>query len=229
MNSRILVWDLPTRIFHWCLVVSFAVAFLTAESERWRGIHVLSGYAVLYLMAFRLLWGFAGSRYARFAEFVRGPQTILRYLNGMVGGRPEHYVGHNPLGAVAILALIVLGIGSSLTGWLVYDELGGEWMEELHESISNGMLVAVVVHVLGVMASSKLHHQNLVLAMVTGKKPGEAKDAIPRPRALVAIFLVAGLVALCAWTLGRQEAINQPVGISDHESEQTNAWKWDDD
>jgi cytochrome b len=212
MNNRILVWDLPTRIFHWSLAVSFAVAFLTAESERWRDVHVVAGYLLLGLLAFRLTWGLIGSRYARFTAFVRGPQAILRYLRSVLNGRPEHHAGHNPAGAVAIVALIGLGIASGVSGWLLYDDIGGESMEELHEVISNAMLAVVVLHIAGVLIASRLHRENLVWAMMTGKKRGDASEAIPKARGLVALLLVAGLAGSLAWAWSTPlESRDQPA------------------
>ncbi len=199
MKQRILVWDLPTRIFHWSLALSFAGAFLTAESERWRDVHVVLGYTVLGLITFRLAWGLVGTRYARFAEFVRGPSAIIRYLAQLVGKHSEHTVGHNPAGALAILLLLLMGIASGVSGWAVYAEIGGEWLEEMHEFIANAMLAVVLVHIAGVMVSSRLHKENLVLAMITGRKRGEAHQAIASSRPLMAILLLAGLVGFWAW------------------------------
>src|SRR5512135_2268924 len=116
MNQRILVWDIPTRVFHWLLVVSFAGAFLTAESERYRDIHVLSGYTLLGLIAFRLLWGFIGSRYAQFRSFLFTPREVAVYLRSLLKAAPAHYVGHNPAGSVAVFALLALGIVSAFSG-----------------------------------------------------------------------------------------------------------------
>lgn len=200
MTQRILVWDLPTRFFHWSLALSFAGAFLTAESERWRDVHVLLGYTVLGLLVFRLVWGLVGSRYARFAEFVRGPRVVLQYAKGLIRGRPPHFTGHNPLGAVAILLLVSLGIASGVSGWLLYEELGGDWLEELHEGLANGMLAVVIVHVLGVLFSSVVHRENLVWAMLTGKKHGEARDAIPGAKTWVGLLLMIALAGVWAWS-----------------------------
>ena len=96
MSQSILVWDLPTRMFHWLLVLSFGGAFLTAESERYRDVHVMLGYTLLGLIAFRLLWGFFGSRYARFRTFLFRPREIVAYVSALVKGKAAHYVGHNP-------------------------------------------------------------------------------------------------------------------------------------
>ena len=142
VTRRILVWDVPTRVFHWLLVLSFTVAFLTAESERTRDIHVLSGYILLGLLAFRLLWGFIGTRYARFGSFLFGPGEVVSYVRSLVKHKPAHYLGHNPAGSVAIWLLLALGFASAVSGVMVYQELGGDALEELHEVSSYAMLAA---------------------------------------------------------------------------------------
>ena len=169
-TRTIRVWDLPTRIFHWSLVASFALAFLTAESEKLRDIHVAAGYTLAGLIVFRLLWGFVGGGYSRFAEFLPTPGKVINYLKSLIEGRPQHYVGHNPAGAVAIFLLLGFGIAAAASGWATYEDIGGHFMEELHEGASNGMMAIVVIHIVGVMVSSWLHHENLVAAMITGWK-----------------------------------------------------------
>lgn len=192
--GRVLVWDAPVRLFHWLMVLSFAGAWLTAESERWRLVHVTLGYTMAGLVAFRLAWGLIGTRHARFASFVRGPRAVLGYLRSLVRGAPEHHTGHNPAGALAIVALLLLAIGVTSTGWATYAGLGGHWLGELHEGIASVMLGLVGVHVAAVALSSWLHRENLVASMVTGRKaapPGEAIRA--RWRSVAAVMLVAVL------------------------------------
>ena len=174
---RILVWDLPTRLFHWLLAASFAGAFLTAESERYRDVHVLLGYTVLALLAFRLLWAFAGSRYARLSSFAFGPTAVMEYLKSLLRRRPIHYTGHNPAGSWAIYAIVVLGLIAGVSGYATYNDMGGHWIESLHEGASNVMLAVVIAHVAGVIISSLLHRENLVRAMVTGYKAGEPRSS----------------------------------------------------
>lgn len=169
-QNRIRVWDLPTRLFHWSLAISFFIAFFTAESERWRDVHVISGYVVGGLLAFRLLWGFVGGRYARFAEFWPTPAKVWTYLKSLLTRHPQHYVGHNPAGAVAVFLLLGLGLLTVISGWLTYEEIGGELFEELHETLGDGMMALVVVHIAGVIVSSRLHGENLVRAMISGWK-----------------------------------------------------------
>ncbi|WP_045224224.1 cytochrome b/b6 domain-containing protein [Methyloterricola oryzae] len=198
MNT-VIVWDFPTRIFHWSLVASFTGLFITGDSERWRDLHVLLGYMVAGLLCFRIAWGFLGSRYARFGDFLKGPAAIKEYLKSLLSGRPQRHLGHNPAGALAIILLIGLGLISSLTGWLVYEELGPEWLEEVHEVAANAMLAVVIVHVLGVLASSWIHQENLIKAMITGRKPGEAGNGIGRTYPIVGALLIAAMAALWTW------------------------------
>ena len=193
IKNRILVWDLPTRWFHWLLALSFAGAWLTSESERYSDLHVMLGYTLLGLIAFRLVWGFAGSRHARFTDFAYSPAKIVQYLKSLVSGRPEHYLGHNPAGAVAVFLLLALGLATGISGWLTYNEIGGEWFEDVHEFFANSMLAVVGVHIAGVIVSSLLHRENLVRAMVTGYKQGGNEAAIGGKRALSALLLVAAV------------------------------------
>ncbi len=174
MNSEssrgVPVWDLPVRIFHWLLVGCFAGAWLSAESEHWRQVHVTLGYTMAGLVAFRVLWGLVGPRHARFASFVRGPAAATRYLRSLLGPQPEHHTGHNPAGALAIVALLLLIAVTAASGWATYSDLGGEWLEELHEAAANTLLVVVIVHLIGVVVGSVVHRENLVRAMLTGRK-----------------------------------------------------------
>jgi len=196
MTKRILVWDIPTRLFHWLLAGSFAGAFLTAESETWRDLHVLLGYTVLGLIGFRIVWGLIGTRYARFNSFAFRPSQVVAYLKSLVSGTPQHYLGHNPAGSWVIYALLLLGIASGVTGYATYNEIGGEWLEELHEAAANSMLALVGVHIAGVVVSSLLHRENLVRAMIDGHKAGEPGLGLRHAHWLVGLVLLAGAVAL---------------------------------
>lgn len=168
--ATVKVWDVLLRTFHWSFAACFAGAWLTAESERYRNVHVTLGYTMLGLIAFRVLWGLVGPKHARFANFVRGPAAVGRYLRSLLGPRPEHHVGHNPAGAIAIMLLLALGLASIASGWAVYNDVGGKWLEESHEFLAATMLTTVGVHLAGVALASWLHRENLVGAMLTGRK-----------------------------------------------------------
>jgi cytochrome b len=193
-KTRVLVWDLPTRVFHWLLAASFLGAFLSAESERLRNVHIALGYTVLGLIAFRLLWGMIGTRYARFRSFAFGPRSVLFYLKSLFTRSPQHYLGHNPAGSWAIFALLTLALLAGLTGYAAYDDSSLHWLGELHEGIANAMLAAVFVHIAGVFASSLIHRENLVRAMVNGYKAGQPAAGIRYKHGFVAAALVLATV-----------------------------------
>lgn len=193
-SRPVLVWDAPVRIFHWLMVLSFAGAYLTAESERWRLVHVTLGYTMVGLVVFRILWGVIGTRYARFSSFVRGPKAVARYFSSLLRRDPERHIGHNPAGALAILALLALALAVAASGWVTYNEVAGDWLEELHEVLANLMLALVGVHVAAVLLSSWLHKESLVRGMITGRKSGSPEDGIRNAwRTVAALMLVAVL------------------------------------
>jgi len=197
---KILVWDFPTRAFHWLLALSFAGAFLTAESERYRDVHVTLGYTMLGLVAFRLVWGLIGTRYARFWSFAFGPRSVLTYLKSLLTRSPQHYVGHNPAGSWAIYALLTLIVLAGASGWATYEDLGGHWMEEVHEAFSNLLLAVVALHIAGVAVSSLVHGENLVRSMVTGYKSGEPAAGVRYRHRVIGAALVAAVAVF--WIAG---------------------------
>lgn len=200
--ERILVWDLPTRIGHWLLAIAFLVAWMTGESEEWRLVHAMAGGTMVAVAAFRILWGFAGTRHARFDDFVRSPAAARTYLKGLIARTPQHHTGHNPAGGWAIVLLLALTLVTAAAGWLTYQEIGGEWLEELHEGAANLMMLVVLIHLAGVAVGSLVHRENLPRSMVTGMKLGEPGEAIGGSRPLAALALVVW-AAVMAWILSR--------------------------
>ena len=170
MPATIPVWPRVVRVFHWSLVASFAAAWLTGDE--WMSVHEWAGYAAAALVVFRLAYGIVGPRYARFSQFVRGPVAPLAYAEDVLFNRALRYIGHNPLGALMVLALLFAIAATSLSGWLMTTDAfwGVEWVEEVHEVCANGMLALVAAHVGGVVLSSYRHGENLVRSMITGRK-----------------------------------------------------------
>ena len=192
--KTVLVWDAPVRVFHWLMVVCFAGAYLTSESETWRLMHVTLGYTMAGLVAFRILWGFVGTRYARFASIVRGSKSVATYLRSLLARQPEHHTGHNPAGALAIVGMLVLTAAIATTGWATYNEVAGEWVAELHEVIANGMLLLVALHIAAVFVSGWLHQENLARAMLTGRKSGAPSQGISCAWRVVAVLLLVAVL-----------------------------------
>jgi cytochrome b len=168
--ATIVVWDRFVRFFHWALVTLFVLAYATGdEAER---VHIAAGYAIAGLLALRIAWGIVGPRHARFGNFVRPPREVLAYLRDLCRFRARRYLGHNPAGAVMILALLLALSGTVATGIMMTTDAywGAEWVEDLHEALANGTVALILVHVAGVLVASFLHRENLVRAMITGRK-----------------------------------------------------------
>ncbi len=162
----------------------------------------MAGGALVGILGFRVIWGTIGTLPARFSQFVRGPQTVVSYLRSLLSKNPEHHTGHNPAGGWAIVLLILLGLLAGATGWGAYQDTWGDWLGELHEGITATMLMLVIVHVSGVLISSRLHGENLARAMVTGNKLGQPAEAIRSTRLWAVPLLLAAAIA-GAWYLSR--------------------------
>lgn len=187
MNNieEIKVWDLPVRLFHWTLVLGFATAFVSGEVDA-SEVHVWIGYALCVLLAGRVYWGFKGNEYARFRSFIFPVSETLDYVRSMRMGHPKHYFGHNPAGALmvfALLGLVTLIIATGLVTLSVIDfegpllflanSVGDETsyaFRRFHHSLPVIGLIFILLHILGVIAGSIQHKENLVKAMITGKK-----------------------------------------------------------
>ena len=201
-ERNIRVWDWPLRLFHWLLVFAIAVAFLSSEEDsalnQW---HVLSGWVAAVLIAFRLVWGFVGGEHSRFTDFIR-PARIAEHISGLLSGRREASLGHNPLGAIAVVLLLALTGATVWTG-----AFGGEAFEDLHELIAWILLAMIGLHVAAVIVMSLLERENLARAMVTGKKPAARHPdaADPKPPSAIGLFLAFAVIAGSAYAILRYD------------------------
>jgi cytochrome b len=182
-ENSIKVWDLLVRIGHWTLVAAFATAYIT-EGEV-MPTHAIAGYTIASVVLVRIVWGFVGTKHARFSDFVRGPRATIGYLRSIVAGRSERHIGHNPAGGAMILLLLAALAGTvtcgmvlygieegagPLAGWVAGANLDEDVWEEAHELFANGTLLLIALHVAGVIHASRAHGENLVKAMFTGRK-----------------------------------------------------------
>lgn len=215
--QRVRVWDVPVRLFHWTLVVLIVTLYITAEVlDDAIQLHALAGYTVLTLVLFRILWGFFGNSRARFTDFVRGPGTVLRYALGVLHGHHEFHVGHNPLGGwmvVAMLAVLLLqtGLGlfsndditfeGPLAHWVSKDT--SDWLTGMHEVVFFILLVMVILHILAVVLHRFVYRDDLVVAMLTGRKDipaGVSATDATGGNPLLAVLLLA-VCAGVVWLL----------------------------
>ena len=207
-----LIWDLPTRLFHWVLAGSFALAWITAEADEWLSVHVFCGYLMLGLVAFRLLWGVVGSHFARFTSFWFSPKQAIHYLKEVASGQAARHVGHNPTGSWAIYILLTLTLFVAASGWITLgaDEqqgLAAGWFsfsqaklfKEVHEITATLMLLVVGGHIAGVVVESVMHKENLARSMVTGLKMADENTPRTSAQTLVAVVLLLVMLGFGGW------------------------------
>jgi len=186
-QTQIKVWDLPLRVFHWTLVASFLIAYITEDD--FMTVHSYAGYTIMALIVFRLIWGFIGSQHARFSDFVCTPTATLTYLKDVFYNRSQRYLGHNPAGAAMVIALLVSLLITTITGLAVFATEEGlgplvslmdttpnyifDAAEDVHEFFANVTLALIVFHIIGVVVTSLSHKENLIRSMMTGYKNPE--------------------------------------------------------
>lgn len=206
------VWDIYVRLFHWSLASSILFAWWSGEQGgNWMQWHMYAGYTVLGLVLFRLMWGFAGSYYARFAEFVRSPAHTLRYGLKLIRHEEPHYTGHNPLGGWMVLGLLLLSTAQAGTGLFANDEIFTEGplvhlvsydlsveITRWHKLIFDALIIAIALHLVGVIVHQVFKREKLVQAMLHGRKPVDAyrpeQTGVPLLRGLVLALGSAAVV-----------------------------------
>lgn len=210
--NSILVWDLPTRLFHWCLVLLVGFSWLTGEMGEMEW-HMRSGIAILALLLFRLFWGLIGSSTALFGDFVRPPAAALGYARDLMAGRAARYLGHNPLGGWMVVLLLLLLLSQAGTGLFANDDIFTEgplyhlvtktisdWLTVIHKTLFDVLLVCVALHVAAALFYLLVKKENLILPMFHGRKPRSEAQAAPSLlmrgplMALVALAVAAALV-----------------------------------
>jgi len=199
--SQRLLWDLPTRLFHWALALlftgAFAVALLSSEHSQAFLVHMLLGLVLVFAILLRLIWGLVGSRPSRFTSFLFSPGELARYIRTVMAGEDQPSAGHNPGASYAIYGMLLLPLGLVLTGLLKTS--GQKWAEEVHAAFAYGMVAVVGLHLLGLVWHSRRHGDGVALAMVHGRRPVAEAQAITSPQTwagLLFLLLVGG------WGLG---------------------------
>ncbi|MDZ5456791.1 cytochrome b/b6 domain-containing protein [Azohydromonas lata] len=197
------VTDAPTRMFHWLFALSFALGWLTAESEHWRALHVTLGYTMAGLLGFRLAYGLVGPRHARLSLLWRrvagAPAWLRDVLRGGTGARVNWGQGQNLLLAGALAAMLLLVVPLTLSGHATYSDWGGEWLEDLHELFANAFLALVMGHLALLAVLSLVRRRNQALPMLTGRVAGSGPDLVRKDRRWLAALLLLAVLAFGAW------------------------------
>ncbi len=186
-KSKVRVWDVPVRLFHWALVVLIATSYFSGRAGGdWMKLHFWAGYAILALLLFRIAWGFVGSTTARFSNFVKGPGAWLAYVATSLRGGKTYEAGHNPIGGIMVVVLLLAVLAQATAGLFSADtdlgtvngplatSIADAWVDRLtafHKSWVNVLLLLVGLHVLAAVAYLVVKRQNLIGAMITGRKP----------------------------------------------------------
>lgn len=191
--------DAPTRVFHWLSALCFAGAYASAESESWRLLHVSLGYTLAGLLGFRIVWGFVGPKPVRFSAWWGKLQALPGLLRQLRQGAWPATLAQNLAMTLAVVGVLVLVAGATASGWVTYEELAGDWTEELHEFFGNALLAVVLAHVALVLGLSVLRRRNLVAPMVTGRSPGRGPDLVRRNHAWLGALILAAVLGFWAW------------------------------
>lgn len=191
--NPVLIWDLPTRLFHWLLSAGFIAAAVISlamgEHSPLFPYHAIIGLTIALMVVLRIGWGIVGTRYARFGSFIFGPGAVVEYMKGaMIGGGKRH-IGHNPGSAVAIFALLGLVLALAVTGFMMGQ--GNEAIKEVHQILAWTTVGVVVVHVLGVAFHTIRHRENITASMIHGRKRAEPSDGIASAKPIVAVLFLA--------------------------------------
>jgi cytochrome b len=214
LSEKILVWDIPTRLFHWLLVVFVTISFVTGHiGGNAMQIHEWSGFVILSLLLFRLMWGFWGSRQSRFVTFVRGPAAVLRYAKALARSEKLRYLGHNPLGGWSILAMLITLLTQAVTGLFATDDIftqgplyplvsdaTSHLLTRIHRLNQNIILVLIVIHLLAIVFYLFVKRDNLIKPMIVGTKEWY-EGAQPSTANHLMAAAIAGLAALAVYLL----------------------------
>ena len=199
--KSVLIWDLPTRLFHWLLssgfIVAAVISLLLGDDSPLFPYHAIIGLIIALMVCLRVIWGVVGTRYARFGTFVFGPGAVIEYMKGTLARGGTRYIGHNPGSALAIFALLALVLALAVTGVMMGQ--GNEGVEDIHEILAWVAVGVVVVHVLGVALHTILHRENITASMIHGKKDAEPSEAIASSKPVIAVIFLA---IAGAWAVG---------------------------
>ncbi len=195
-----LVYDLPTRVFHWLFAGLFLTGFIIAKTieddSPWFSYHSIAGLTLGFVVILRIIWGVFGTKYARFSGFALNPMDLVNYFKGILSGDKTRWAGHNPASSWAGVIMMVMAFGLAVTGYFMTSGPDKESFEDIHELFANGFIIVVVLHIAGIVLHTIRHKELIALSMVDGKKAEISLDqTIPSAQSAFGILLIALIVA----------------------------------
>jgi cytochrome b len=211
-----LVYDVPTRIFHWLFAVLFLTSFIIAKTvddeSWWFSYHSLAGLTLGFLVLLRILWGLFGTQHARFSNFILNPRHLVHYFKGILSGEKKRWAGHNPASSWAAITMMVMAIGLAITGYLMTSGSNKELFEDFHELLANGFIIVVVLHVAGIILHTIRHQEMIGLSMLDGKKANIADDqTIPSSKSAFGILMIGLVVAFALYLFNNYDGPTQSL------------------
>jgi cytochrome b len=236
-----LVYDLPTRIFHWLFAGLFLTGFVIAKTmdddSPWFNYHSLAGLTLGFVVLLRLIWGIFGSKHARFSGFALKPTDLVSYFKGILTGEKKRWAGHNPASSWAGIVMMLMALGLAVTGYLMTSGPNKETYEDVHELLANGFIIVVVLHIAGIVLHTIRHKEMIGLSMIDGKKADVTSDqTIPSAQSGFGILLI-GLVVVFGLNLYKNydsstkslKFFGTTLQLSENEGNEKTKEKGDDD
>lgn len=221
MNTK-LAYDLPVRIFHFSFAVLFVFSYFVADviddESSLYAYHMLSGILMSILVVLRVIWGFIGTKYARFSTFMLKPKDLIGYLKSTVSGKTKRYMGHNPASSFAAIAMFLASIVLVITGVLMSKSIYKDFFEEVHELVANGFLIIVLLHIAGVIFHQLRHKDNIGLSIINGKKQSvEGEVEIKSQATTVGIIFIAIIISSASYILSSYNTNTQILSLPSFE------------
>lgn len=212
---QIRVWDLPTRLFHWLMVIFVIISFATGMAGgNWMSYHMKSGYIIFSLLIFRLCWGFWGGRYSRFVSFIRGPGAVMQYAKTLLHEDTPKHLGHNPMGGWSVMAMLAALLLQVSTGLFANDDIAtqgplygwvskatSDWLTGIHLFNKGVILFLLALHLLAVLFYLFIKHDNLIIPMVTGRRPLSEDAPSSSYKIWQAVLIAAFSIMVVYWVV----------------------------
>jgi cytochrome b len=224
MSKQHLIWDLPLRIFHWGMIIIIGCLWVTSDQDLGLiELHIKFGYTALGFLIFRIIWGIVGTKHSQFKNFIPSFTTLKQYIIDSRLGKIKHYVGHNPIGSLMVILMLLLMLGQATSGLFISDDVfsagpyNGVFSEQvekifktIHTNAFDLLMVAALFHIIAVIYYEKVKKQALIKAMINGKKQGEHianGETISHSKLILAGVIILGVVIFVYWLV----VLNAPI------------------